>query len=203
MEYFTSLKPHKTRTRSISSKKLVENDFLDAARLLQCEVAAIKSVAEVESSGDGFLASGEPKILFERHIFSKRTEGLYDNTNPGISNRNPGGYGTVSSQHKRLLEAVSLNRDAGLMSVSWGKFQIMGFNFTLAGFNNLQDFVIAMYQGEREHLLAFVNYIINTSLDDELRNRNWKEFARQYNGPEYKKNRYDEKLTAAFNKFME
>ncbi|WP_262919099.1 N-acetylmuramidase family protein [Niabella hibiscisoli] len=48
---------------------LTEKDFQDAARQLNCEVAAIKAVAEVESKGDGFLPTGEPKILFERHIF--------------------------------------------------------------------------------------------------------------------------------------
>jgi hypothetical protein len=181
--------------------ELTEKDFQDAARQLNCEVAAIKAVAEVESRGDGFLPTGEPKILFERHIFSKRTNGLFDKTNPGISNPVAGGYGNAASQHKRLQEAVILNRNAALMSASWGKFQVMGFNYALAGFNSLQEFITAMYKGEREHLLAFVNYIINTSLHDELREKRWADFARKYNGPDYKKNNYDVKMAEAYKKF--
>lgn len=186
----------------MSKSALNEKDFQDAARRLNCEVAAIKAVAEVESKGDGFLPTGEPKILFERHIFSKRTNGLFDKTNPGISNPVAGGYGTSASQHKRLQEAVILNRNAALMSASWGRFQVMGFNYALAGFNSLQEFVTAMYKGEREHLFAFVNYIINTSLDDELREKRWSDFARKYNGPDYKKNNYDVKMAEAYKKLI-
>jgi len=185
----------------MSKPVLTEKDYKDAAKMLDAEVAAIKAVAEIESAGNGFLQSGEPKLLFERHIFSKRTGGLFDGSHPNVSNRVPGGYGTAGNQHKRLQEAVTLNRDAALMSASWGKFQIMGFNYALAGFNTLQEFVNAMYRSEREHLLAFVNYIKNVSLDDELREHRWADFARKYNGPEYRKNKYDTKLKGAYNKF--
>lgn len=180
---------------------LTDKDYKDAARALDAEVAAVEAVAEVESAGSGFLQSGEPKILFERHVFSKRTGRLFDESHPNVSNPTPGGYGTVASQHKRLQEAVTLNREAALMSASWGKFQIMGFNYALAGFNTLQEFVNAMYRSEREHLMAFVNYIRNVSLDDELREHRWADFARKYNGPDYRKNHYDAKLKVAYNKF--
>lgn len=192
------LRSHTPQTYYMSKTILIQKDFQDAARQLNCEIAAIKAVAEVESKGDGFLPTGEPKILFERHIFSKRTGGLFDKTNPGISNPVAGGYGASASQHKRLQEAVILNRNAALMSASWGRFQVMGFNYALAGFNSLQEFVTAMYKGEREHLFAFVNYIINTSLDDELREKRWADFARKYNGPDYKKNNYDVKMAEAY-----
>ena len=181
--------------------KLTEQDFKNAAKELNCEIAAIKAVAEVESKSDGFLPTGEPVILFERHIFSKLTKGLFDKSHPNISNPTPGGYGTVSQQHKRLQAAVALDRNAALMSASWGKFQIMGFNFTLAGYNSLQQFVTAMYTSEAEHLKAFVEYIKNTFLDDELRDKRWKDFARKYNGPAYYKNKYDTKLEAAYKKY--
>ncbi len=40
---------------------------------------------------------GRPTILFERHIFSKRTEGAYDAKYPDISNKIAGGYGSMPS----------------------------------------------------------------------------------------------------------
>lgn len=181
--------------------KLTEQDYVKAARKLNCEVAAIKAVAEVESRSSGFLDTDEPVILFERHKFSQFTKGLFDSSHPGISNPEPGGYGALSKQHKRLQEAVALDRNAALMSASWGKFQIMGFNFTLAGFNSLQHFVTAMYTSEAEHLKAFVNYLDNTFLDEVLRKKDWKEFARRYNGKTYYKNKYDQKLKAAYKKY--
>ncbi|MEE8298899.1 MAG: N-acetylmuramidase domain-containing protein [Thermodesulfobacteriota bacterium] len=34
-----------------------------------------------------------------------------------------------------------------------------------------------------------------------LKKRDWANFARRYNGPGYKKNKYDEKLERAYNKY--
>ena len=185
----------------MSKEKLVEQDFKDAAVQLGCSVAAIKAVAEVESKQNGFDENDQPVILFERHIFSNKTNHLFDKTNPNISNPKAGGYGASSTQHERLAEAVKLNRNAALMSASWGKFQIMGFNFALSGFNSLQEFINAMYQSERAHLMAFVNYVIESSLNDQLHDKRWADFARRYNGPAYKKNKYDEKLAVAYKKY--
>src|SRR5688500_3062767 len=63
---------------------LTESDFKAAARLLNCDIAAIKAVAEVESSGSGFLSDGRVKILFEGHQFHKHTKGAYAESHPTI-----------------------------------------------------------------------------------------------------------------------
>lgn len=181
--------------------KITEQDYIDAANLLNCEVGAIKAVAEVESRGAGFLATGEPKILFERHVFSKRTNRAYDDVAPDISNRTPGGYGGENIQHARLQKAAKYNRIAALESASWGKFQVMGYNYALAGFNSIQAFINAAYNSEADHLNMFVNYVINTGLAPAIRKKDWAAFARGYNGPDYKINSYDLKMAAAYKKF--
>ena len=56
-------------------------------------------------------------------------------------------------------------------------------------------------KGVTEQLTGFISYILAYYLDDELRNHDWKAFARGYNGPEYWKNKYDEKLSEAHQKF--
>lgn len=66
-------------------KELKEQDYINASKELGCEVAAIKAVAEVESAGSGFLSDGQPKILFERHYFSRLTGGKFDKSYPDIS----------------------------------------------------------------------------------------------------------------------
>jgi hypothetical protein len=35
-----------------------------------------------------------------------------------------------------------------------------------------------------------------------LRDKDWAGFARRYNGPAYAENKYDEKLSAAYEKFL-
>lgn len=183
--------------------KLTEKDFEWAAQQLNVEVAAIKAVDAIESRGSGFYADDQPTILFERHVFSKETGGVYDEILPNLSNKKPGGYGSASgqNQHFKLQQAARLNRDAALKSASWGRFQIMGFNYKLAGFKDLQSFINAIYSSEFEQLKAFVKFLKSTGLDKPLRDKNWAAFAKGYNGPGYAKNAYDVKLKQAYEKF--
>ena len=181
---------------------ITEEDYEQAAQKLGCEVAAIKAVAEVESGPHGgFLDSGDPVILFERHKFHKFTGGRYDQTNPGISSAKPGGYGPVSAQHGRYQEATALDAEAAIKSCSWGRFQVMGFHWEALGYPSLQDFVDAMYLSEGSHLDAFVRYIKENGLAKHLQNKNWAALAKGYNGANYKINQYDTKLAAAYKKY--
>jgi hypothetical protein len=177
--------------------RLGSGDIEDAATELGCTVAAIKAVIDVESRG-GFLADNRPRILFERHYFSRLTGGRFDADHPDISNRKWGGYTGGAAEYGRLGRAIALDRDAALRSASWGMFQIMGDNCGKAGFRGVEPFVEAMVSGEKAHLDAFVSFVKSCGLADELARRDWAGFARGYNGPKYAENKYDVKLAAAF-----
>lgn len=183
---------------------LTEKDWQAAASELGCEVAAIKAVARVESPKGAFVEDGDPPalvppVLFERHKFSKHTGGRFDESHPDISNPKWGGYGPASKQHERLARAAALDRDAALMSASWGRFQILGENFKQAGHQTLQGFINAMYRDEASQLRAFVTFIKNDSrLLAAIRSKAWKTFARWYNGPAYAEHGYDERMADAY-----
>lgn len=183
---------------------LTESDFKDAAVILGCDVAAIKAVCKVEAPRGGFNPDGSPATLFEGHKFSVFTGGKYDKTAPDISypKWTRQFYGkTWQAEQDRLQRAMRLDRDAALKSASWGKFQIMGFNHEMAGFKTVQEFINAMYRSEREQLMAFVSFLQKTNLTGALKRREWKSFARGYNGPSYAANQYDTKLAAAYAAF--
>jgi N-acetylmuramidase-like protein len=170
-----------------------------AAQSLGVAFAAVKAVCTVEAPGGGFLDSGEPVILFERHKFSEATGGRFDKSHPDISNPAAGGYGKSHAEHARLGEAVALDRDAALKSASWGKFQILGANYKDAGFGSLQGFINAMFASEADQLEAFVHFIrANPAMHQALKERDWPEFARRYNGRAYRRNNYDIKLATAY-----
>lgn len=183
--------------------KLTDDDYVRAAHLLECDTAAIRAVAAVESDGDGFHASGRPKILFEAHVFSRLTGGKYDASHPNLSSPtwNRALYQGGENEHKRLQLATTLDRPAALQSASWGKFQIMGFNWSRCGHTSLQNFINAMYRDEADHLTAFCYFIKSKGLDDELRRLDWAAFACGYNGKGYAANRYDERLAKAYENF--
>lgn len=179
---------------------LNEADFQRAAEEIGCSVAAVKAVCAVEAPRGGFLATAEPTILFERHIFSRRTDSKYDVSHPEISNRTPGGYKGGKDEHERLQIAASLDRDAALSSASWGKFQIMGFNAQPAGFKDLQSFINAMYDSEAKQLDAFVGFIESQGLGRHMKEKNWAAFALRYNGKDYAKHGYHTRLAAEYKK---
>ena len=190
---------------------LTKADFQRAAERLDCEVAAIRAVADVESRGQGFVTyKGHrvPTILFERHKFhqcvqdrlGRDTAERWHKNHPNICNPRSGGYVGGSREHDRLSQATSLNRECGLRSASYGRFQIMGFNWEMLGYESLQDFINAMWRGEGEHLDAFSRYIEAANLADDLRQRDWRAVARGYNGPAYAKNNYHVKMSKAYQK---
>ncbi len=103
------------------NKQLSQIDYIEAAKQLKCEVAAIKAVASVEAGKDGgFLNNGKPKILFESRWFNKLTENKYIQSHPHLSTKKwiPNYYGE-EKEYTRLEEASSLNLRAALKSTSW------------------------------------------------------------------------------------
>lgn len=183
-----------------ADQSISEDAFMDAAEDLDCDIAAIKAVAEVESSGNGFLEDGRPKILFERHKFRKYTGGLFNNSHPDISGP-PGNYQGGASEYVRLDKAMQLNTEAALLSTSWGKFQIMGFNHEICGFADIEAFVEAMVESEDRQLESFIGFVEGNNLAQYLRNHDWAKFARRYNGPSYRKNRYHTKMAQFYEKY--
>lgn len=182
---------------------LTDADFERAATRLRCPVAAVRAVAKVESLGGGYLPDARPKILFERHKFHEFTEGRFTSSHSHISWPKWGGYLGAEREFDRLAEAIELNREAALKSASWGAFQIMGFNHKLVGHSGVEPFVRAMVAGSGHQLDAFVAFIKSQNLDDALRRLDWKSFAFGYNGPDYAKNRYDEKMARAYADFSQ
>ncbi len=149
----------------------------------------------VETSGCGFLSDRRPQILFERHWFAKLTHGKFNDTAPDISNTVAGGYGSRGApQYDRLERAIVLDRTAALRSTSWGLGQIMGFNAETVGFANVEAMVQACVASEDGQMRAMCGFITSAKLADRLRNKDWAGFAYRYNGTEFQKNKYDEKL---------
>jgi hypothetical protein len=174
-----------------------------AAASLQAGLPALWAVMTVETRGCGFLPDRRPQILFERHIFHKRTNGKFDAGFPDLSAPTAGGYGAGGAfQHDRLMRAVRLDRRAALESTSWGLGQVMGFNAASAGFPDAETMAAAMCESEDRQFQAMAAFITKNGLQKHLQQGDWATFARHYNGPDFQKNQYDTKLAGAHAKFV-
>jgi hypothetical protein len=166
---------------------------------LHLESATLWALLEVETAGCGFLRDRRPRILYERHVFHRLTHGAYDDGD--ISAPQPGGYGHPGgAQYNRLLRAMDLDQDAALQSTSWGMGQILGSNYRAAGFLTVVDMVTAMTASEDAQLAAVEAFLVSQQLEVPLARQQWAQFAAKYNGPAYKKNHYDVRLAAEYQK---
>ncbi|EKY3088673.1 N-acetylmuramidase family protein [Cronobacter dublinensis] len=189
-----------------NGEKIDDADYEEAAKELDCEVAAIKAVAKTETGPDGSYFKFEnnddyvPAILFERHHFHKYTNGKYDQFED-ISNPVAGGYGATSIQYEKLMRAYALDKTSALQSASWGKFQILASNYVTAGYASPEDFVFALSKSEKNQLKAFVSFIkADRVLLRSIRNKDWISFSQRYNGPRQKG--YDLKMERNYNALL-
>jgi len=198
LDWWTHPRLEELRARSLEAP--TETDYVRFAQSLRVDAASIRAVMEVETSkSTGFLADGRIMILFERHLFSRYTDHRYDESHPTISAQSLGGYGPLATQYERLAEAFALDPEAALKATTWGRLQLLGANHKKYGYDTVGEFVRFMSQTEANQLEAgFLGFIRVERLGDALQRHDWAEFARRYNGPDYKLNRYDEKLRAAY-----
>jgi peptidoglycan hydrolase-like protein with peptidoglycan-binding domain len=193
----------------INKKYLNEEDYVKAASKCRLEVNIIKTVTSVEALEFGFFSNGLPVTLFERHKFySYLCKNRGDDFANKIAARNPdicdptaGGYVGGKSELQRLERARSIDETCALLSASYGLFQIMGFNYAQAGYKSVKEYYDAICFSEDKQLDAFVNYLLldkDKSLLNNLKKKDFTAFAKEYNGPGYKKNNYDTKMMKAY-----
>lgn len=200
---------------AFGNKFLEEQDLQNFAKQYHLELAAIKAVNEIESSGKGFLIDGRPKILFEGHVFWKelKKRGVdpaslsnSDNSDVLYPSWTRSHYLGGTREYDRLEKAISLGnnlliKDAALASCSWGSYQIMGFHYQKLGYGSLSQFVGEMEKHERNQLEAFGKYLQVYGCLEHLQVLNWTKFALCYNGPGQDQNKYDEKMEKAYQRY--
>ncbi len=170
--------------------------FDKATGLLGAQAEALWAVLAVETSGCGFQSDRRPKILFERHVFSRLTHGRFDGDDPDVSAPTRGGYGPGGDhQYLRLAAAMQLDPDAALKSASWGLGQIMGENHQAAGYDTVEAMTQAFVGSEDAQLVGLASFVAASTLKAALQARDWARFARLYNGPDFVANHYDAHLS--------
>ena len=188
----------------------VERMVLAAARrageVAGVDPAVLLAVALVETRGVAlavFDGRAEPLIRFEGHYFDRllaeparrraRAEGLAHPRAGAVAT--PG----AQSARWRLFErAAGIDAAAAIASTSWGLCQVMGAHWQALGYRSaeaLRDDARASPEGQ---FAIGARFLKLGHLDRRLADGDHAGFARRYNGPAYKRNRYDEKIAAAW-----
>jgi hypothetical protein len=185
------------------ARRLTPADIKAAANKIGCDVATLKAVMAVESRNTGYDHLNRPIILFEPHVFYRNLEGdqRAAAVKAGVAYAK---WGTrpypkgSDGNYGRLETARAINNERAFRSISMGMGQVLGENYRAAGCSSAGKMFVEACESEALQLGHMVNFIIANGLADELRNRQWAAFARRYNGPGYRKNRYDTLLANAY-----
>lgn len=186
--------------------KLTEKDYEKLALLYNLNTATIKAVVAVETSGGGFLSESgpmRPKILFEGYQFYRLTPEPVSLHRPDLSQRyySREYYKGGSAEWQRLLDAIEWDEEAALQAASWGLGQVLGLNYKIAGCSSIQEFVEQAFTDEYHQVIHMLEFAKSNNLIAYLQNQEWDNFARRYNGPLYKQNRYAVKLQREYVKY--
>jgi N-acetylmuramidase/Putative peptidoglycan binding domain len=223
----TNLAPLTPPAPAVGSVSLVltQQDYIEEAHRLDkpgrpMPPLVLQTFTKVESAGNGFLPDGRCKVMWERHKFYKyiRDKALRDRlvvSDPDIckneiryNSRTKPATATAKDMYlggaaewDLFKRGAAFDPWAAMMSMSYGAGQVMGFNYEVSGFDNVEAFYNAMCNGgARGHLTAMVGYILgNPQIHKALLEKDWYNAALGYNGAAgVKLYKYDEQLAAAW-----
>jgi hypothetical protein len=144
-------------------------------------LARLLAIIEVESSGSGFGKDGRLLLQFEPNVFSRRSGVPLDKLNKWTWDENK-----VDVQSKEWLafeDASKLNPIIAMESTSWGLPQIMGFNFKLAGYQDVKSMVESFKVSEYNQIKGLLNFInSNRALYNAIITGDYEKTSEIYNG---------------------
>ncbi|WP_157016348.1 N-acetylmuramidase family protein [Mesorhizobium xinjiangense] len=192
---------------------MLDNDIIQAAIDLAdpagIDPAALLAVIDVESGGRAFAridGRDEPLIRFEGHYFDRRLSGnrREQARAAGLASPTPGKIANPRSQSARwalFRRAAAIDHKAACESVSWGLGQVMGAHWAWLGYGNVDDLVAEARAGVAGQIRLMLRYVEKAGLTRPLKERDWPTFARGYNGPLYRRHRYDTRLANAYARY--
>lgn len=148
----------------------------------------LQALANIESGGQGFI-NGRLLIRLEAHrllIFAPTLSSFFS-FNP--ANKYFDHYYNGKKYHGNQdmeWEAFNFARrkhgEATYKSTSYGKFQILGENYTQLGFNSAEEMFNYLSQSETNQYDVFFRYLVNFGLIKPLQDYNFKLITEKYNG---------------------
>lgn len=192
---------------------MFDDEMMEALRVVAGELnvlpASLMAVVRVESGGryrariDG---RDEPLIRFEGHYFYKLLPRAKRNlaVTTGLANARAGRVRNPLRQAGRwamLKRAIKIDRTAALSSVSWGVGQVMGIHWRWLGFGSIDALVAEARSGPEGQVRLMAKFIHKAGLVEKLKVQDWAGFARAYNGPGYRRNKYDQQMAKYFKQF--
>jgi peptidoglycan hydrolase-like protein with peptidoglycan-binding domain len=177
---------------------LTAKDIEQAALSLKCHPATIEAITQVESAGSGYFSLSEDKlrrikILPEPHVFGDKLPtalikkalevGLaYENYKVTKASGHYKRMGPAKARYDFFARMIDFKQSTAYLSISSGKFQIMGFNFESCGWKDAQKMFEDFCESEAYQLKAFLGFMATNNLVNAMQTENYARIEKVYNG---------------------
>lgn len=187
-----------------------DKSALDATKLeanrLGVEWQALAAVAEIGSGGRP-LWDGLCPIRIEGHYFDKRLSGKkrQNARDQGLAAPKSGAVknpNKMADRYAMLDRMIAIDQTAALESCSWGLGQVMGAHWKKLGYPRVDGLVAEAKESVGGQVRLMGRFIEEFGLNGSLRARDWRAFAKKYNGAGFAVNRYDLKMQEAYQRFL-
>lgn len=183
-------------------KYLTKEQIADLAVSNGYEPAALMAVIDVESSGHGFSSvTGKIIIQFEPSWFKRLNEDWPKHIVGHFWFKNK-----VENQTMEWIafnDAYGIDPDAAMQATSIGMLQVMGFHYKELGFNTVGEMWNYGKESEFNQVDLGLRFIKSKPvLHNALKNKVWPAFAKFYNGEDYKKYNYDNRLAFSYGHYL-
>lgn len=160
--------------------------------------AQLKAFVTVESGGKGFDdKTGKLIIQFEPSWFKRKAP----YTPSGLWSLNK--VDVQAKEWEAFNNAFKLNPNAAMESTSIGLMQVMGFHYKNLGFRDVGDMWDFAKVDEVNQLILGIRFVqLNHKLLNALKNNDWRTVAYFYNGEQYEKFNYHNRMADAHAKAL-
>lgn len=165
--------------------------------------AFVLGIVDKESAGSVFwLVGGKqvPAIRIEGHYFYRLLKGAERQlaVKRGLAAPKAGAVKNPNKsddRYRMFMRMAQINPEIAAQSISMGIGQVMGEHAVRLGYKDARDMYAKCcesFAAQVEIMLRFIK--ADKKLVTYAKARNYAGFARRYNGPKYKQNRYDTEL---------
>lgn len=159
----------------------------EQAAELKIPVESALGVFYVESKKAFDPVTGLVILRYEPHVFRRKS--MRDI---------PAKRGGQSHEWLNFERAYDVHPEAALLACSYGLPQLMGFNFGVTRHKSPRDMVLAFQDSCSEQVAGFFAFVKANKLAKSIIAKDWRAFARVYNGPSAVDD-YSGKLNRAMN----
>jgi len=173
--------------------KITELEYDQLSKEFGIPKVNIKKIVIVESGGQGFAKdTGKIIIQFEPSWFKRKSP----YTPSGKWSQN--GVERQTKEWEAFNDAFKKNQNAAMESTSVGLMQVMGFHWKQLGFKSVGEMWDYAKKSEVNQLRLGLLFIrTNKKMFNAIVTGDWNTFAYYYNGAQYKKFDYANRLEKA------